>query len=272
MRRGLRFGLVVFVAACGSPQAPAADAGPDAPPRDGGGEVATACSPIYVSPAGDDKASGCAPDTAKRTIGAAITAAASSSIASPRVMVCHGVYDENVLLDATSVSLQGGFGCAQFTRSSDYGYPAFDPVNETVVAPSGGGSALEVTGAIGSNVAIDGFSFHGSPVDNGAAVSIHDGPSVVLSNNRIVGGSGTGYGTGSTGVDIRNASPDVSHNSIDGGSGTTSNEHIYGSIGVYLLGPAHVHDNRITGGTGREKTVQLGAPLGGSLRNTRYAI
>lgn len=262
---GIRVGLVMIVA-CGAPQAPVADAGPDARLHDAGKDSTADCSPVYVSPAGQDNQSGCSPAAAKRTIGAAIITAAASSSASPQVMVCHGIYDENVLLNATSVSLQGGFDCSQFARAADYGYPAFDPVNEAVVAPSGSGSALEVTGSIAPSVVVDGFSFHGSPVDNSPAVSIHDGPSIVLSNNRVVGGSGSGYSTGSTGLDIRNASPEITHDAIDGGSGTTSTSHIYGSIGVYLEGLAHIHDNQITGGTGTlggdETTVQQTASIG----------
>jgi hypothetical protein len=251
---GMRAALALCVGAiaCGTPSnaAPAADAGPDG-------------DPIYVSPAGSDAQSGCSPQAPKATIGAAIAASSASSTATHRVMVCHGTYDETVIL-AVSVSLLGGFDCAQFARTATYGSPLFDRTNEATIAPSGPGSALEVVGRLGADVVVDGFSFRGSPVDNAPAVSIHDGPTIVLSNDSIVGGSGSGWGIGSTGVDIRAAGPEITHDVIDGGAGKSSQQtHIYGSIGIYLEGLASIHDNRITGGTGT-----LGGDATGSFLQT----
>ena len=242
--RVVLFALVVSCSACGS----ATPTTPDAGSADSGADARAPCDTMFVAPTGADGATGCEPARAKRTIGAALLAAQGSAKIA-HVKVCKGNYGESVSFAVQrTLTLEGGFACDTFERTAKYGYPTFDGVNETVVQSDG--SAFTATGAVPSTVVVDGFTFRGSDLDNSPAVKIEDGPALVLSNDRIVGGKGTGYGVGSTGVDVRRAPIELVHDDIDGGAGTTDTFHLIGSMGVFAEGPVRIHDDRIAGGSG----------------------
>jgi hypothetical protein len=265
--------------------APDAPSCPDAgPPVDGGDAAPTLCSGgvVYVSPSGDDGRDGCTPCTAKQTITgalASLTAAAGlgdsdagdagnttdggsvdagSLLAGMSVHVCAGTYAEPTLTLSIPVSLLGGYDCNSWSRTSTYGYPMFDAMNESIVTPAStalDSDTFRVTGAaIDSSVVVDGFTFNGTTSSTTGRAAIHvDNQAIpVISNDHVVGGSASttmGSGGSSNGILTSEASPEITANLIEGGSGHATTG--YGSIGVGVVyGSPHIHGNTIRGGSG----------------------
>ncbi|HXU73133.1 MAG TPA: hypothetical protein VN947_27630 [Polyangia bacterium] len=208
----------------------------------------SACTDVFVSPSGDDANSGCDPTVPRKTIGAALGVGTATDI-----RVCKGTYPEHVQV-ATAVALHGGYDCTSWTRTASYGYPNFDGVNETILAPTTAGPAVAVqTGG----VTVEGFTMHG--VDGAGittvAMAIATGGAAVVHDNHIVGGgtSSASSGFGSIGLNVLSTTmSDIYANLVNGGSGSTTSLTAAGSVGVVLGAPGlcHLHGNTIQGGTG----------------------
>lgn len=229
---------------------------------------------VYVSADGNDNASGCSTTTPKRTIGAAIALLKTLGAQKHEVRVCRGTYDESVVLDYVA-SMSGGYECNTWKRSSGYGYPTFDSVNETIVTGTATTPAITVVGVQG--VVIDGFTFRakdGSTVRSAGAVS-KDGAKPRFSNDKIAGGGGDiPASPASAGLVLdTGGSVEVSKCAIDGGRAKNTTAGGYGSAGIFLAnaaGNAHVAESSVAGGagivaggTGSVGILGLGGSLGG---------
>lgn len=227
---------------------------------------------MYVSDGtGSDSNSGCSPCFPKATLGGALATVAAATGAGANLPpgfslhVCEGEYVELGLVLDQAVSLHGGYDCATWSRTSGYGWPTFDKANDTIVRngnPSTQPDSLRVTGpAVDASVTIEGFTFRGweaaAPTTNAKALGVYAGAQPVVVDNWVEGGAAAGSGSGSgstniatTGLWIEDASPDVFHNQIHGGSGSNAD---YGSAGVLIRGAAaapKLHENDIHGGSG----------------------
>jgi hypothetical protein len=235
----------------------------------GGGEGGSApdCATIYVAPAGDDSASGCAPVAPKRTVAAALEDARVSG-AVEQIVVCAGVYDEALVLDVP-VDLRGGFDCTSWTRTATYGYPTFDGANETRIGGSQQPEALRITGAaVGPSTVVDGVTILGPAEgqDGGAALRIEESAAPEVTSCRVLGGGTQRIAAdGSIGLLVTSgATPDVHHNAVDGGTGITFGVGGVGRAGIVVeeAGPS-IHDNRITGGDDDQPESSDGIPSAG---------
>lgn len=241
-----------------------------------GGKCAPGCPDhaVYVSADGNDNASGCTTATPKRTIGAAIALIKTLAAQKHEVRVCRGIYDEAVVLDYAA-SMSGGYECNTWKRSTAYGYPTFDGVNETVVTGTATNAPIAVVGVQG--VTIDGFTFRakdGTTARSIAATS-KDGAKPTFSNSKILAGGGDiPASPASAGLVLDNGgSVEVSRCSLDGGKAKNTTAGGYGSAGLFLAstaGNAHVVDSAIgggagivSGGTGSVGILGLGGSLGG---------
>jgi hypothetical protein len=227
---------------------------------------------MYVSDgSGSDSNSGCSPCFPKLTLSGALDAIAAATGAGANLPsgfalhVCEGEYVEVGLVLDQPVSLHGGYDCATWSRTADYGWPTFDKLNDTIVRngnPSTQPDSLRVTGAlVDASVTIEGFTFRGwesaAPVVNAKALGVYAGATPTLMNDFIEGGASKAFGSGggltnvaSAGLWIEDASPDVFHNQIHGGSGSDAD---YGSVGVLIRGASaapKLHQNEIHGGSG----------------------
>jgi hypothetical protein len=242
---------------------------------DTGGQDATPCSgpTMYVSvTTGMDSNPGCSSGAPKKTLAATFAAAKAAGTVTT-IEVCAGSYPEDPLTLDFPVSLLGGYACSDWTRSTTYGYPSFDPTNETTVAYAGPvtsvspGATLTVTGtALTSSTIVDGFTLQGpasgSFSTTGAAVLVSGGSSPTLSNDQLQGGGAayTGVGTGdptpgSAGIVVNDsASPGIKADLVSGGSGTTGAGAGNGSAGFYAdgtNGDVTIQGSTIHGGTGQ---------------------
>jgi hypothetical protein len=211
------------------------------------GDMSDSCAVVYVAPSGRDDASGCAPATPKLTIGAALTAVGEL----PReVHVCKGTYAESGL--SVAYVLRGGYDCITWTQTTDYGFPTFDGVNDTVISGLDSAS-VTLTAASGARL-VDGLIIHGAPSGHGPAAALYVLDQTVITDNRIIGGATSSVkSNGSIGLRLDGAA-EVAHNEILGGSGKTSDYDSFGSVAVLVLAPLgaapHIHENRIHGGSG----------------------
>ncbi len=244
------------------------------------GPSAAACGPdttpsqiIFVDAADGNDGNNGALGSPKLTISAAITAAATNNWTSPsaEIRVCAGSYDENVVLNVP-ISIKGGYDCVTGVRPAlcfdpsyaDAGLAYFNagaPAAITsITSPSSSSTTVTIDGtttAIPQAVSFDGFTVTGP--NSGAqsnGIMVKGSVLAEISNNSISGGIGVGTGSAgniaSIGVLVfSGGTPEVHHNSINGGSASTSNGSYAGSAGIYLLGgtAAFIHDNRIEGGT-----------------------
>ncbi|MGD0523910.1 MAG: right-handed parallel beta-helix repeat-containing protein [Polyangiaceae bacterium] len=234
------------------------DTSPDAP---------TCAGPtIYVSVStGSDSNAGCTNSAPKKSIAAAIAAAAAAGTVTS-IEVCKGVYNEIPLALQTATSLLGGYSCTSWTRTATYGYPTFDGANGTVIqnaAVSTSAVTLYVSGAaVTSSTVVDGFTILGATsgvtATSVVAVLVTGGAAPTLSNNEVTGGSLTVPSLiGSIGVNLfQGGNPTITNNKINGGSGTvptTSTETGHASVGIQTDGTStsvQIIDNVINGGSG----------------------
>jgi hypothetical protein len=239
------------------------DSGADADASLGGtaGDSGVECTILYVSPNGSDTNTGCEKTAPKQTINGALSEAKTTPSAT-EIHVCKGEFQEQITLDV-AVDLRGGYSCVDWTRSSGFGYPTFDGVNESVIV---GGTTQEqtvlVTGSsVGAIVDIEGLTIRGPTtpgVEPGVALRIGQEAKPVVSHCRILGGDrvNTG-GDGSVGLAAEaQAAPEIHSNDINGGigatfkSGTTYAASGVGRIGVLVESASpYLHDNRIVGGS-----------------------
>ena len=175
---------------------------------------------FYVSDsAGNIANDGLSPATAKKTISAAITAAAASTPAN--VLVAEGAY--SVTSGSTHIVMQEGISLygghyAGFTARD----PAAHATTITDASASGGtlaapNRAVEAGSTITAATVIDGFTLTGGGGDVSSAVFVTNGGAPTVTGNIINGGSG-----GNISVGIHNSSLSLSaiqSNTINGGSG-----------------------------------------------------
>jgi hypothetical protein len=237
----------------------------DAPAsKDGGDATGTSdapgtCSIVYVSPTGNDSATGCDPTLPRKTIDSAVQYATSLGGARA-VHVCKGTYAETALTVNAPVSLGGGYDCTSWKRTSTFGYPQFDGVNETVIQ-NGDYAASPVTLLVSGPVitsaqVVDGLTVEGSATGNAGstAMVVSDAANPLVTNDKVEGGATSNpTSIGSIGLEVQTAAtPEIVGDSIAGGSGSTPSEST-GSMGLLVestAGAPHIHNNSITGGSG----------------------
>jgi hypothetical protein len=270
----------------------AADVGPDVTADGPGADAAPCTGPtLYVSTQGNDQSPGCDPAKPKKSIAAAI-AAAKTPAGVTTIEVCAGTYSVASLVLDTPASLLGGYDCAQWKRSTTYGYPTFDATNATTIqpaSPSATGATLEIIGStLGLSTVVDGFTILGQPTGTlgftSAAVLVTGGASPTVSNDHLVGGGTTYSGTAAipaaAGVVVDNgASPVIQQDTIEGGSGVTPVGQGAGSEGVYATGAngaLTITNCTVRGGTGRTTgpsgSGSQGVALTGSTAGIAYTI
>jgi len=249
---------------------------------------------LYVSTKGKDSNPGCDPGNPKSTIASALAAAGSGDAGVTTIEVCAGTYMANSLTLQSSVSLLGGYGCTvvPWTRTATYGYPTFDPTNLTtleVTSTSTSGATLTITepGATGT---VDGFTIQGQLTGTisttAAAIRVTGASAPTISNDHLIGG-GTTYSVttsdptpASAGLVVDDgATPLVTMDTIEGGSGTTAAGSGTGSVGVYATGangPLTLTGCTVHGGSGRATgpsgSGSQGMLLNGSAAGIAYTI
>jgi hypothetical protein len=222
--------------------------------------LAGACAPgcpdhtVYVSADGNDNASGCTPATPKRTVGAAIALLKTLAAQKHEVHMCRGQYDEAVVLDYPT-SILGGYECSTWKRSTSYGAPTFDGVNESVILGTALAAPLTATSVEG--VTIDGLTLHARDATSVrlAAAVVQSRAKLKITNTKAIGGAGDAKDSpASAGLVVdTDAFADVASAVIDGGGAKNSSNGGYGSAGIFLTskgGGIHVTESRITGGGG----------------------
>ena len=237
---------------------------------------------VFVAFSGSDANPG-TKASPKLTIAAGLATAANN--AKTAVAVCAGTYAENPpLIVDKNIATYGGYNCATWTRTVNYGYPNFDLVNNTIVNNGNYGvspNTLVFTGSIvGSSAVFDGFTVNGAAAGTNGSVGIRvdSGAAPRISNTKIVGGATTSATAhGSIGVEISAASPEVTQNNISGGTGSTSQQNFSGSVGLIVSGASApvICNNDINGGSGTNSfsntgffAASTGIYLGSSLAMT----
>jgi hypothetical protein len=254
----------------------------DAPPCSG--------PTIYVSTKGNDSSPGCDPSNPKATIANAITASSSPDAGITTIEVCAGTYPANGLTLDTGASLMGGYSCSTWARTATYGYPSFDATNETVLevtTSNVSGATLTITGSSGT---VDGFTIQGQLTGSisatAAAIRVTGLGTPTISNDHLLGGATTYAITtpdptpASAGLVVDDgASPIVTMDTIEGGSGTTPAGSGTGSAGVYTTGAngaVTITGCTIRGGSGRTTGTSgsgsQGLLLNGSTGGIAYTI
>jgi hypothetical protein len=236
----------------------------DAASKDGGDATRTSDAPgtcpiVYVSTTGSDSATGCDPTQPRKTIGAAVQYATSLG-AGRAVHVCKGTYAETALTINAALSLGGGYDCTTWKRTSTFGYPMFDGVNETIMQ-NGDYATSQVTLLVSGPVVtsaqvVDGLTVEGSPTGTAGstAMVVSGAANPLVINNKVEGGATSiPSGDASIGLEVQtSAAPEITNNSISGGEGSTPSEGV-GSLGLMVTATAtapHIHANTINGGSG----------------------
>ncbi|MGD0530033.1 MAG: hypothetical protein ABSE49_33165 [Polyangiaceae bacterium] len=245
-----------------TPDAPGAEgsSGDDAAGDTGvadGGDAATGHI-VYVSPAGDDLATGLDPAHPKKTITAGLVAAKPLG-GLPQVHVCAGTYSEDAIDVTFDVVLDGAYDCTTWMRTATYGYPHPDGVNTSLIASPDTTvqeAALVLAGNVTKATVVDGFAITGATTSAARTDGVHvtGSASPILSNDSIAGGGGqAAASTGNTGsvgilVDMQ-AAPEIEDCFVSGGDGRGT----VGSTGVELdsTGGVNLNNAVITGGTGQ---------------------
>jgi len=239
---------------------PIGDARADSTRMADGGDAG--CPVVYVSTTGTDGPnSGCAQGSPLKTISHALSVVPPNA----EVHVCAGDYTETDLTLGTATSLRGGYDCASWLRPTGWGFPAFS-ATKTTINPSPQNtkiSTLLVAAAAADagpgasplgGFTVDGFTIYGATgVVTSRALIVGPGVAPAVSNNHIVGGTGTPeVGSWSVALSLNVASADVSDNLINFVQATSPAP----CVGVYVTtdgtsrSAAHIHGNQIQGGNG----------------------
>ncbi len=171
---------------------------------------------LYVTTDGDDANSGESWAQAKRTVGAAVSAAVSGD----EIWVARGVYQENLILKG-GIKLYGGFVGTETTLDERPPFPRPEPdPNETVLDGGQIDRVITVFDTETAAVLIDGFTIrNGSQADYGGGVYCVSAP-LHIQNCTVTGcvalirGGGICFGAGSH---IRNCI--ITYNEALGGGG-----------------------------------------------------
>ena len=228
--------------------------------------ITTAEAVIYVKPGGNDSNSGLSWTEAKKTVTAAINIANTND----EIWVAAGTYAENVQI-MKKVGLYGGFqGNETIRNQRDW------ISNVTTLNGSSSGSVVTITGGVGLNMTVDGFTITGGISDYGGGISV-TGSSPTITNNLIKLNGATAYGGG---IFCSDSSPSIISNSIlrnfsgDDGGGIScwrnsspfiANNYIIGNISNNTEGDA----SRSVGGGGIFSTA---ADLDGTPHQTATAF
>jgi hypothetical protein len=220
---------------------------------------------LYVSPTGNDSASGCVQTAPLKTLAHALTLGKAQGAALVQeIHACKGTYKEAGLSLDFKASFRGSYDCTTWKRTATFGYPTFDgtSVSEIDSSVTSGTSALTTLlvggAALDKTVIVDGWTIRGSsaPVTTIALALTAGG--ALIENNQILGGSPTEASAANASIGIQisaNGSPEIASCKIDGGGGvsTSANGSAAGSIGILVAadsGSPNVHDNNVSGGTG----------------------
>lgn len=129
---------------------------------------------LYVKPTGNDANSGASWAQAKKTVTGAVTAAFTGD----EIWVAAGSYAENIQI-AKEIALYGGFKGDETSRDQRN-----RAVNITILNGSNSGSVVTITGGVGPNARVDGFTITGGNTDYGGGISI-SGSSPTIAGNVI---------------------------------------------------------------------------------------
>lgn len=195
-------------------------------------------------------------DAPKRTIQAGIAAAVMAGAGA--VYIAEGTYDDDyqdnkVITLQDGVSLFGGYNADDWGDRDPGLYPSLIVDKSTT-----GGSASQPNRAVdggtgvGPDTVVDGLTIQGGTGDHATAVFI-DGSNPTLTGNVLLGGAAADLY--SYGLSVREASPTIKHNRIQGGE----HEHLTNATGAYFLASsAHVEGNIIHAGfSWRARGVQV---------------
>jgi hypothetical protein len=251
--------------------------GPDAAPIDAGIDADT-CPTLYVAPpasGGNDLNTGCTQSDPLATLGGANYAL---GVRGPHeVHVCAGSYAGTTFNNPGK--LMGGYSCSSWSRTTAYGYPTFDGVNETIVTNPGGGltGTMILGGSIDAASVFDGFTVQAlsSGTSGSQALVVQESAGPTISNDKILGGA-TSSSTESGSMGLRLAStgaPIVTLDVIDGGTGSSSVVFpASGSVGLLIeagtprVGMVTIHGG---GGSSSKSIASVGVTItGGDLTTT----
>jgi hypothetical protein len=238
-------------------------------PTDAGVASDAARNIIYVDGAGgDDARDGLSIATRRKTIAGAVSAA--TKIANAEIHVCRGVYQENDLKIATSLTLRGAYDCFMFDRIAGFPGAGGPDANETRIIPSQTsteGSALQVDGSI--ELELEGFTIAGAEMSTNTtrAIRVGAGARVRLVNNRIVAASNKVTGDGvnaAVGLEVVNATVVAEKNQFVGGNSDARDGAGLVLVNLYDAGGSVVSDNVFDGGSPSGTRGSILVNIGGS--------
>ena len=196
---------------------------------------------IRVSSGGDDANSGASWALAKKTVQAAIDAAAEGD----EIWVAAGTYLEHIqnkVLDpsidpvAVNVALYGGFAGTETERAQrnwNVNLTVLDGGNEDVPSPPAVGSVVRISGGAGRATRIDGFVITGGNAIAGGGILIEGSAPTVVNNNIWGNAASIGGGLGISNYDI--VPPTVAHPVIMDNR-VFGNQAVEGGGGIAVIG------------------------------------
>jgi len=127
---------------------------------------------LHVKTNGDDANSGSSWDLAKKTVMAAINA----SVTNDEIWVAAGTYAENIEI-IKEIALYGGFKGNETAREQrNFG------ANLTALNGSSSGTVVTISGGVGANARLDGFTVTEGSSDYGGGISISGSSPTIASN------------------------------------------------------------------------------------------
>jgi hypothetical protein len=199
---------------------------------------------IRVKPNGNDANSGLSWIQAKKTV----TAAINSANKNDEIWVAAGTYAENIQI-MKEVAVYGGFkGDETALNQRDWG------ANVTTLNGTSSDTVVTITGGVGPNMRVDGFTITGGRSGFGGGISV-TGSSPTIANNLIKLNGATAYGGG---IFCSDSSPSIISNSIlwnfsgDDGGGIScwrnsspfiANNNIVGNVSNYTDGGSEFYSD-----------------------------
>lgn len=219
---------------------------------------------MHVSEQGVDTNDGCTPQTATKTLGAALARVATRNIPGLEVHLCRGTYPEGSIRIQTPVVVRGGYNCVDWKRVDGFGARDFvDPnlVKVTSNDPLRRTTLELATTAITASTILEGFMIEGPQggETGSSTVSVFEGAAPVFRSMQILGGkSSNPSGPGTEGLRVHSGAVEVDRSIITGGNGTGA----AGSVGLHAIASSvNVHDSTLDGGTGAAERNGVRAAL-----------